>query len=114
MVQRAESKNMTSGSNRHSKRSSAGVFKSSMSRLLAALTLSSLLAVVILYYAGLDTYYSLSPQGCRMSWMWPSYVLQNKFDSTWTPLARRYSLWLYREGNLESNEVCTLLRYRGI
>ncbi|TBU33000.1 PGAP1-domain-containing protein [Dichomitus squalens] len=76
-----------------------------MSRLLAALTLFSLLAVALLYFAGLDTYHSLSPQGCRMSWMWPSYVLQNKFDHTWTPLARRYSLWLYREGNLESNEL---------
>lgn len=41
-----------------------------------------------------------------MSWMWPSYVLQSKFDHTWTPLARRYSLWLYREANnRESNEV---------
>ena len=76
-----------------------------MSRLLAVLSVFSLAAVAVLYYAGLDTYTSLSPQGCRMSWMWPSYVLQNKFDHTWTPLARRYSLWLYREGNLESNEV---------
>ena len=81
-----------------------------MSRLLAALTLFSLVAVALLYYAGLDTYYSLSPQGCRMSWMWPSYVVQNKFDHHWTPLARRYRLSLYREGNLESNEVRILPR----
>ncbi|PIL37457.1 hypothetical protein GSI_01151 [Ganoderma sinense ZZ0214-1] len=76
-----------------------------MSKLLATLTFFSLLAIALLYYAGLDTHHSLSPQGCRMSWMWPSYVLQTKFDHTWTPLARRYSLWLYREGNLESNEL---------
>ncbi len=83
------------------------VSRSSMSRLLAALTFFSLVAVALFYHAGLDTYHSLSPQGCRMSWMWPSYVLQTRFDHTWTPLSRRYSLWLYREGNLESNEVCT-------
>ncbi len=77
-----------------------------MSRLLTVLSLFALVAVAVLYFAGLDTYYSLSPQGCRMSWMWPSYVLQSKFDHTWTPLARRYSLWLYREANnRESNEV---------
>ena len=78
--------------------------RASMSRLLVALTLCSLTAVAVLYYAALDTYHSLSPQGCRMSWMWPSYVLQNKFDITWTPHAHRYSLWLYREGNLENNQ----------
>ena len=79
-----------------------------MSRLLAVLTLFALAALTGFYYAALDTYHSLSPQGCRMSWMWPSYVLQSKFDRTWTPLAQRYSLWLYREGNLENNQlVCT-------
>lgn len=78
-----------------------------MSRLLGVLSLFSLLVVAVLYYAGLDTYYSLSPQGCRMSWMRPSYILQKDFDTSWTPLARRYSLWLYREGNTESNEVST-------
>ncbi|KAI0751124.1 PGAP1-domain-containing protein [Daedaleopsis nitida] len=76
-----------------------------MSKLLGVLSVFSLLVVAVLYYAGLDTYYSLSPQGCRMSWMWPSYVLQKDFDTSWTPLARRYSLWLYREGNTESSEL---------
>ncbi|KAI0722323.1 PGAP1-domain-containing protein [Cerioporus squamosus] len=76
-----------------------------MSRLLAVFSAFSLAAVFALYYAGLGTYHSLSPQGCRMSWMWPSYVLQTKFDHTWSPLARRYSLWLYREANRESNEL---------
>ncbi|KAF6762055.1 PGAP1-like protein-domain-containing protein [Ephemerocybe angulata] len=47
----------------------------------------------------------LSPQGCRMSWMSPSYVLQSKFDAAWTPLARRYSLWLYREVGWDSSSI---------
>ncbi|KAG8993305.1 GPI inositol deacylase [Tulasnella sp. JGI-2019a] len=39
----------------------------------------------------------LSPSGCEMSWMSPSYILQSGFNTTWTPLATRYSLWLYQE-----------------
>ncbi|KAI9000694.1 GPI-inositol-deacylase [Trametes punicea] len=76
-----------------------------MSRLLAVFALFSVAAVAVLYYAGVDTLNTLSPQGCRMSWMWPTYILQSRFDHSWTPLARRYSLWLYREGNLENNEL---------
>ncbi|KAI0650404.1 GPI-inositol-deacylase [Trametes meyenii] len=76
-----------------------------MSRLLVAFPLFAIASVVVLYYAAVDTVKTLSPQGCRMSWMWPSYVLQSHFDHSWTPLARRYSLWLYREGNLENNEL---------
>ena len=105
---------MTSGRDSGNWRSSAHRLVSpSMSRLLAALSVFALAAVAVLYYAGIDTYHSLSPQGCRMSWMRPSYLLQNKFDHTWTPLARRYSLWLYREGNLESNEVSRPSRLHG-
>ncbi|KAI9064870.1 GPI-inositol-deacylase [Trametes sanguinea] len=74
-----------------------------MSRLLAVFASFAVAAVVVFYYAGSDTLNALSPQGCRMSWMWPTYLLQTGFDHSWTPLARRYSLWLYREGNLESN-----------
>ncbi|KAI0355362.1 GPI-inositol-deacylase [Trametes cingulata] len=76
-----------------------------MARLLAVFSVFSIVAVAVLYYAAVDTLNTLSPQGCRMSWMWPSYVLQSRFDHSWTPLARRYSLWLYREGNLENNEL---------
>lgn len=47
----------------------------------------------------------ISPQGCRMSWMSPSYVLQKDFNELWTPLARRYSLWLYREIEWDNSAV---------
>ncbi|KAH9912392.1 PGAP1-like protein-domain-containing protein [Fomitopsis serialis] len=57
----------------------------------------ALLCVLIFYRAGLDIVKTLSPQGCRMSWMSPSYVLQAGLDHSWTPLASRYSLFLYRE-----------------
>ncbi|CAK5262528.1 unnamed protein product [Mycena citricolor] len=61
------------------------------------IALFSVLTVAVLYYATEDIALELSPQGCRMSYMYPSYVLQDGFDLVWTPLARRYSLWLYRE-----------------
>jgi hypothetical protein len=61
------------------------------------IALLSVLLVAYLYSTTVDTARSLSPQGCRMSYMYPSYVLQSEFDVTWTPLAKRYSLWLYRE-----------------
>ncbi|KAF7355691.1 GPI inositol-deacylase [Mycena sanguinolenta] len=38
-----------------------------------------------------------------MSYMYPSYVLQSEFDVAWTPLAKRYSLWLYREVDAYGN-----------
>ncbi|KAF8969376.1 PGAP1-like protein-domain-containing protein [Flammula alnicola] len=62
----------------------------------------SLLALLLFYLASSDTAENLSPQGCRMSWMSPSYVQQANFNTSWSPLARRYSLWLYREVGWDS------------
>jgi len=45
---------------------------------------------------------TLSPQGCRMSYMSPSYVLMDRFNASWTRLSTRYSLWLYREVGWDS------------
>jgi hypothetical protein len=75
------------------------------------IALFSVFSVAYLYLAAVDTASDLSPQGCRMSYMWPSYVLQSEFDVAWTPLAKRYSLWLYREVDgygkgWESTHVC--------
>ncbi|KJA29745.1 hypothetical protein HYPSUDRAFT_60597 [Hypholoma sublateritium FD-334 SS-4] len=57
----------------------------------------SLLTVLVFYLASLAISTNLSPQGCRMSWMSPSYVQQTNFNANWSPLSGRYSLWLYRE-----------------
>ncbi len=75
-------------------------------RLVHALGLVFLLIAATLYYATVDTVQTVSPQGCRMSWMSPSYVLQTGFDHSWSPLAGRYSLWLYREVGWQGSEVC--------
>ena len=59
----------------------------------------------LVYRAASDTATTLSPQGCRMPYMSPSYIVQSQFDTTWTPLAKRYSLLLYREVAWEDNQV---------
>ncbi|KAG8218976.1 PGAP1-like protein-domain-containing protein [Butyriboletus roseoflavus] len=43
-----------------------------------------------------------------MSWMSPSYLLQSEFNTSWTPLASRYSLWLYREVEWEPSQAMGL------
>ncbi|KAJ3826754.1 PGAP1-like protein-domain-containing protein [Lentinula raphanica] len=58
-------------------------------------------AILLFLYASQDVAENLSPQGCRMSYMNPLYIPQVKFNSAWTPLAERYSLFLYREDQWE-------------
>ncbi|KAF8827163.1 hypothetical protein HHX47_DHR5000989 [Lentinula edodes] len=70
----------------------------------------SVAAVLVFLYASQDVAENLSPQGCRMSYMNPLYIPQTQFNSTWTPLAERYSLVLYREDQWERETKCTDLR----
>ena len=85
-----------------------------MLRTITVLGLWSLLAVFLLYQANSNIVKNLSPQGCRMSWMSPSYLLQAGFDTTLSPLASRYSLWLYREVGWDSVQVCLSNRSLGV
>ncbi|KAF8437202.1 PGAP1-like protein-domain-containing protein [Boletus edulis BED1] len=73
--------------------------------ILGLLTLS---IAYTLFRAASDVPRQVSPQGCRMSWMSPSYLLQSEFNTSWTPLAGRYSLWLYREVGWEPNQAMGL------
>nr|Q2H102.2 RecName: Full=GPI inositol-deacylase [Chaetomium globosum CBS 148.51] len=43
----------------------------------------------------------LDPKGCRMSYMRPSYAKLNEFDTEHTRLASKYSLYLYREQDID-------------
>ncbi|KAF9226838.1 PGAP1-domain-containing protein [Gyrodon lividus] len=65
----------------------------------------TMLTIYIISRAASDIPRRISPQGCRMSWMSPSYLLQSEFNTSWTPLASRYSLWLYREVGWEPNQA---------
>ncbi|KAH9988205.1 PGAP1-like protein-domain-containing protein [Russula vinacea] len=72
--------------------------------LSVLVALFSITSVGLLYRAASDSALSLSPQGCRMSYMSPSYHIQSQFNTSWTPLAKRYSLLLYREEGWEDSE----------
>lgn len=48
-----------------------------------------------------------------MSYMSPSYVLQTGFDERWSNLAKRYSLYLYREVAWDDGKVRMFYRYTG-
>ncbi|PCH40901.1 PGAP1-domain-containing protein [Wolfiporia cocos MD-104 SS10] len=74
-----------------------------MRSVVALFSALALFSMFLLYRASSDIVNSLSPQGCRMSWMSPSYVLQSGLNSKWSPLASRYSLYLYREVGWESS-----------
>jgi hypothetical protein len=76
-----------------------------MRMLSTLLSLFSIFFVGLLYRATSDSAINLSPQRCRMSYMSPSYRIQSQFDTSWTPLAKRYSLLLYREDGWEDDEV---------
>ncbi|KAF9006681.1 PGAP1-like protein-domain-containing protein [Cyathus striatus] len=73
--------------------------------LSSLLGIASLVLILFFYISTIRVAEELSPQGCRMSWMSPSYVLQDKFNASWTPLAHRYSLWLYREVSWDAQNV---------
>ena len=66
------------------------------------LTCFAVVAVSFLLLANNGLTDTLSPQGCRMSYMSPSYVLMDSFNTSWTHLSSRYSLWLYREVGWDS------------
>ena len=53
------------------------------------------------------------PKGCKMSFMYPSYAKLNDFDTEHTRFATKYSLYLYREQNMDlSMEVCAFTQFR--
>ncbi|OCB84491.1 PGAP1-domain-containing protein [Sanghuangporus baumii] len=69
---------------------------------------AALVLTLLLAYSAFDTPAKISPQGCRMSYMSPSYVLLAGFNASWTSssLASRYRLMLYREVGWDpQNEV---------
>ncbi|KAJ3411662.1 GPI inositol deacylase [Chytridiales sp. JEL 0842] len=40
---------------------------------------------------------SMDPMACRMTYMWPDYIKMDDFNVSHTPMAVKYSLWLYKE-----------------
>ena len=69
------------------------------------IALFSIASLGLVYRAVSHSALTLSPQGCRMSYMSPSYLVQSQFNTSWTPLAKRYSLLLYSEVGWEDKQV---------
>jgi hypothetical protein len=72
---------------------------------------SFILACLSLAFLGLIAHSVLNLQrdakGCKMSFMYPSYAKLGDFDTEHTRFATKYSLYLYREQNMDvSMEVC--------
>ncbi|KAI5118768.1 hypothetical protein M0805_005649 [Coniferiporia weirii] len=69
------------------------------------LAFAGLVLTFLLALSAFNTPSKISPQGCRMSYMSPSYALQTDFNASWTSasLANRYRLMLYREVGWDSN-----------
>ncbi|CAG8433121.1 7786_t:CDS:2 [Ambispora gerdemannii] len=64
---------------------------------------------VILLGATLNSFlnYQKDSKGCLVSYMRPSFIKQNGFDSEQTRFAGKYSLYLYRESGLDLSEEPT-------
>lgn len=45
----------------------------------------------------------LDSKGCEMSYMWPSLIRFDDFDTEHTHFASKYSLYLYREGGIDED-----------
>ncbi|CRK25311.1 hypothetical protein BN1723_003220 [Verticillium longisporum] len=60
---------------------------------------------ITLLYAIVDSSWSrqVEEKGCRMSYMRPSYVRLHEFDTEHTRFATKYSLYLYREQGIDTN-----------
>lgn len=66
---------------------------------------SFILACLSLAFLGLVAHSFLNlqrdPKGCKMSFMYPSYAKLTDFDTEHTRFATKYSLYLYREQNMD-------------
>ncbi|ODQ63339.1 PGAP1-domain-containing protein, partial [Nadsonia fulvescens var. elongata DSM 6958] len=63
--------------------------------------------IILLIVYGSFTSSFIDFNGCRMAYMYPSYVKLHHFDSSHTraSLASKYGLYLYKEGNLQTSLI---------
>ena len=73
----------------------------SCSLLTFATTIISLLSLVAIIHS--FTTRQLDTKGCRMSFMRPSFAKLSDFDTEHTRFASKYSVYLYREGQVDED-----------
>ncbi|KAK6346902.1 GPI inositol deacylase [Orbilia brochopaga] len=80
--------------------------------MLLTVTLGSLLALASIYHS--STAHQLDTKGCMMSYMRPSYARLDDFDTEHTRFASKYSIYLYREENVDDTSKSALLKPKGV
>ncbi|KAF3942279.1 hypothetical protein ABW19_dt0204004 [Dactylella cylindrospora] len=80
--------------------------------LLLWITVCSLLGLFLIYHS--STNRQLDQKGCRMSYMRPSYARLEDFDTEHTRFASKYSVYLYREENVDDTSKSALLKPKGV
>ncbi|EPS42375.1 hypothetical protein H072_3657 [Dactylellina haptotyla CBS 200.50] len=80
--------------------------------LLLSVTLCSLFGLASIFHS--STNRQLDQKGCRMSYMRPSYARLEDFDTEHSRFASKYSLYLYREENVDDTSKSALLKPKGV
>ncbi|KAL1918787.1 uncharacterized protein VTP21DRAFT_2809 [Calcarisporiella thermophila] len=73
--------------------------------ILVAVVFLTLSTVGIIMHSFI--YHQVDPKACAMTYMRPMFLEQTNFDSRWSRLADKYSLFLYREYGYDENEIPT-------
>jgi GPI inositol-deacylase len=71
--------------------------------LTSIVTVVALLSIAIIVHSAL--YLQMDPQGCGMSYMSPTYIRMEGFDSEYSRFASKYGLYLYREEGVNPYEA---------
>ncbi|KAG9307753.1 hypothetical protein G9A89_023318 [Geosiphon pyriformis] len=87
--------------------SSLSQSSSSIPFSLALFTIFMITAVFFVAILDSFFYYQKDAKGCLVSYMRPSFIKQDGFDSEQTRFAGKYGLYLYREGGYDHSEEPT-------
>ncbi|KAF3904860.1 hypothetical protein ABW20_dc0106313 [Dactylellina cionopaga] len=80
--------------------------------LLLSVTICSFLLLFSIYHS--STSRQLDQEGCRMSFMSPAYARLEDFDTEHSRFASKYSIYLYREENVDDTSKSALLKPKGV
>lgn len=75
---------------------------------LLTISLTVLSAFVLLFIIHAFLTRQLDPKGCDMCWSRPIYIKFSDFDTEHTRFARKYNLYLYREGGFDEDPKVAL------
>ncbi|KAF3179124.1 GPI inositol deacylase [Orbilia oligospora] len=80
--------------------------------LILSVTVCSLLGLASIFHS--STNLQMDQKGCRMSYMRPSYARLEDFDTEHSRFASKYSIYLYREENVDDTSKSALMKPKGV